>query len=89
MKITLTAIALAVALLTGCETTKTTTTTKKTAAAGQSKVANRIALANNDEPMPPAEGPQDVPPGPGRDPIRNPGLVPTPVLRASAASDTP
>lgn len=93
MKITLTSIALAAALLTSCETTRqsttTTTTTKKTSAVGTSKVANRIALANNDEPMPPAEGPQDAPPGPGRDPIRNPGLVPTPLLRDSAASDTP
>ncbi|MDQ2867454.1 MAG: hypothetical protein M3R59_03435 [Verrucomicrobiota bacterium] len=92
MKITLTSIALA-ALLSGCastqQSTTTTTTTKKSTTANQSKVANRIAMANNDEPAPPAEGPQDAPPGPGRDPMRNPGLVPTPLLRDSAASDTP
>ncbi len=39
--------------------------------------------------MPPAEGPEDVVPGPARDPTRNPGLVPSPLLRYSAASMTP
>jgi len=39
--------------------------------------------------MPPAEGPEDVAPGPARDPTRNPGLVPSPLLRYSAASMTP
>jgi hypothetical protein len=41
------------------------------------------------EPPPPAEGPDDAPPGPGRDPNRNPALVPSPLLRYSAASMTP
>jgi len=39
--------------------------------------------------MPAAEGPEDVAPGPAQDPTRNPGLVPSPLLRYSAASGTP
>ncbi len=52
-------------------------------------LAERLAVLNTDEPMPPAEGPEDVAPGPARDPTRNPGLVPSPLLRYSAASMTP
>jgi|SRR6476620_9961181 len=67
-----------------CETTTITpTATMKPA------LADRLAVLNTDEPMPPAEGPEDVAPGPARDPTRNPGLVPSPLLRYSAASMTP
>jgi len=52
-------------------------------------LAERLAVLNTDEPMPPAEGPEDVAPGPAQDPTRNPGLVPSPLLRYSAASGTP
>lgn len=38
-----------------------------------------------EEPAPPAEGPEDVPAAGSIDPNRNPGLLPTPLLRASAA----
>ena len=52
-------------------------------------LAERLAVLNADEPMPPAEGPKDVAPGPAREPTRNPGLIPTPLLQYSAASMTP
>jgi hypothetical protein len=73
------------ALLTACETTApiTPTATMKPA------LADRLAVLNTDEPMPPAEGPEDVAPGRAQDPTRNPGLVPSPLLRYSAASMTP
>lgn len=41
------------------------------------------------EPAPPAEGPDDIPADAPADPTRNPKLVPTPLLRQSAASSTP
>lgn len=75
---------LALALLSGCQTTTITPTAKMKPA-----LAERLAVLNNDEPAPPAEGPEDVPPGPAQDPNRNPGLVPSPLLRYSAASMTP
>ena len=37
------------------------------------------------EPAPPAEGPEDVPATGTVDPNRNPGLLPTPLLRGNAA----
>jgi hypothetical protein len=52
-------------------------------------LAERLAALNTEEPMPPAEGPEDVTPGPAQDPIRNPGLVPSPLSRYSAVSMTP
>jgi len=75
----------AVALLAACETTAPITPT----ATMKPGLAERLAVLNTDEPMPPAEGPEDVAPGPARDPTRNPGLVPSPLLRYSAASMTP
>jgi hypothetical protein len=74
----------ALAFLTACETTTITPT-----ASMKPALADRLAVLNTDEPMPPAEGPEDVAPGPARDPTRNPGLVPSPLLRYSAASMTP
>ena len=76
---------LGLALLAACETTApiTPTATMKPA------LAERLAVLNTDEPMPPAEGPEDVAPGRAQDPTRNPGLVPSPLLRYSAASMTP
>jgi len=35
-------------------------------------LADRLAVLNTDEPMPPAEGPEDVAPGPARDPHSQP-----------------
>jgi len=70
----------ALAFLAACETTTITPT-----ASMKPALADRLAVLNTDEPMPPAEGPEDVAPGP----TRNPGLVPSPLLRYSAASMTP
>jgi hypothetical protein len=70
--------------LTACQTTTSTPTAKTDPA-----VAARLAVLNTDEPMSPAEGPEDLAPGPAQDPTRNPDLVPSPLLRYSAASGTP
>jgi hypothetical protein len=72
------------AFLAACQTTTITPTAKMKPA-----LAERLAALNTEEPMPPAEGPEDVAPGPAQDPTRNPGLVPSPLLRYSAASGTP
>jgi uncharacterized lipoprotein len=79
----ITAGLLAVTLLAACQTTKTTqrTTLRETN-------ATRLAAAdtNLNDPSPPAEGPEDIPAEGPRDPVRNPALVPTPLLRINAAS---
>jgi hypothetical protein len=49
----------------------------------QNSPANPNGLA---DPAPPAEGPEDVPAEAPVDPNRNPGLLPTPLLRTNAAS---
>ncbi len=78
-------IALSVAALcSACATTQTTVTSYKV-----KKPPAAVVAANANEPVPPAEGPQDAPAGAAQDPNRNPGLVPTPLLRYSAASMTP
>jgi hypothetical protein len=79
----ITAALLAVTLLAACETTKTTQRTTL-----REMNATRLASAdttNLNEPAPPAEGPEDVPAEGPRDPIRNPALVPSPLLRDNAA----
>ncbi len=80
----------AVALLGACQSTQTANrqTLEQRTLAQRQNHANYAA--NSDvEPPPPAEGPADVPEGAARDPNRNPGLVPSPLLRYSAASSTP
>src|SRR5258708_2125843 len=72
------------AFLAACETTTITPT-----ASMKPALAERLTVLNTDEPMPPAEGPEDVAPGPARDPARNPGLVPSPLFRYSPPSLTP
>jgi len=44
---------------------------------------------NAAEPAPPAEGPEDVPADAPNNVDRNPNLMPSPLLRYSAASRTP
>jgi hypothetical protein len=79
----------ALALMSACQTTQTAqrqTLEQRTLAKRQN---HATYAANSDvEPPPPAEGPQDAPDGAG-DPNRNPALVPSPLLRYSAASRTP
>ena len=78
----ITAGLLAVTLLAACETTKTAQRTTL-----REMNASRLASADTtlNEPAPPAEGPEDIPAEGPRDPVRNPALVPSPLLRANAA----
>ena len=76
---------LALSVLTACETTQST--------AGRQTMEQRMLASNSgtatnslDEPAPPAEGPEDIPAEGPVDPSRNPGLLPTPLLRANAAA---
>ncbi|HSV62368.1 MAG TPA: hypothetical protein VLH83_03410 [Chthoniobacterales bacterium] len=45
---------------------------------------SRLASTDTTEPAPPAEGPEEVGAGPN-DPIKNPAVVPSPLLRNTAA----
>ena len=75
---------LALSCFTACETThhaaKRETLEQRLLA---QNTANPYAVG---EPAPPAEGPEDIPAEGPVDPTRNPGLVPTPLLRDSAAA---
>ena len=77
----ITAGLLAVTLLAACTTTQTTQRTTL-------REMNASRLAGTDtsatEPPAPAEGPESVGAGPN-DPVKNPSLVPSPLLRTSAA----
>ena len=93
MKIKIAACLLSLALLSACSTTQTTAQHQSL----EQRLMNKYAGTDttNAEPAPPAEGPDDVPagaPGDGNrngDVNRNPKLVPTPLLRLSAASSSP
>ncbi len=81
---------LAASILSACQTAPTSTAGT---APGKRQTLEQRLLAQNsvnpngvDEPAPPAEGPEDIPATAPVDPARNPGLLPTPLLRASAAS---
>jgi hypothetical protein len=79
MMIKIAACLLALGFLAGCESTKTTkreTLREMTARYASNSTVN--------EPAPPAEGPEDVPANRPMDPIENPALVPTPLLRQNA-----
>ena len=80
----ITAGLLAVTLLASCTTT--TTTTQRTTLREMNATRLAAADTNLNEPAPPAEGPEDIPAEGPRDPVRNPALVPTPLLRDNAAS---
>lgn len=82
MMIKIAACLLAVAFLAGCETTKTTK--RETL---REMTARYASNPTSNEPAPPAEGPEDVPANRPMDPIENPALVPTPLLRDNAAGD--
>jgi uncharacterized lipoprotein len=79
----ITAGLLAVTLLASCETTKTT---QRTTLREMNSTRLAAADTNLNDPAPPAEGPEDIPAEGPRDPVRNPALVPTPLLRDNAAS---
>jgi hypothetical protein len=79
----ITAGLLAVTLLASCTTT---TTTQRTTLREMNATRLAAADTNPNDPAPPAEGPEDIPAEGPRDPVRNPSLVPTPLLRDNAAS---
>jgi hypothetical protein len=85
MKIQIATCLLSLALLPACSTTQTTAVNQTSE---QRMAAKYASIENAEEPAPPAEGPDDIPAVPV-DVKRNPGLVPTPLLRDSAASSTP
>jgi hypothetical protein len=88
MKIETAVCLLSLALLPACSTTTQTTAQHQTLEQRlTAKYAGADTLAG--EPAPPAEGPEDIPADAPQDVIRNPNLVPTPLLRYSAASMTP
>lgn len=76
---------LTVAFFTACSSTQTASkrTTLREMYASNTNASSYTYSA--DEPAPPAEGPEDVPAEGPRDPVRNPALVPTPLLRVNAA----
>ena len=75
---------LALSLLAACQST--TATAQRQSAPRQNLQQRMLAqTAPTTEPAPPAEGPEDVPATRAVDPVRNPGLLPTPLLRDNAA----
>jgi hypothetical protein len=76
---------LAVGLFSSCANTQVT---KQGTLEERMKQQHATTYAAAD-PAPPAEGPEDVPADAPSDVKRNPSLVPSPLLRASAASGSP
>ncbi|MEO5721637.1 MAG: hypothetical protein ABIR71_09230 [Chthoniobacterales bacterium] len=72
---------LALSVFTACQSTSTAN--RQTLA---QRVASNSSATSVQEPPPPAEGPEDIPAEGPMDPNRNPGLVPTPLLRENAAA---
>jgi len=87
MKVKIASCLLSLVLLPACSTT--TRTTAKNPGMEQRMIAKYASTESAEEPAPPAEGPDDIPADMPVDVHRNPGLVPTPLLRVSAASSTP
>ena len=83
--IKISACLLTVAFFTACSSTQTASkrTTLREMYASDTNASSYAYSA--DEPAPPAEGLEDVPAEGPRDPARNPALVPSPLLRGSAA----
>ncbi len=78
---------LALSVFTACQTTTATADRKPAHVTLKQKLLAQNAEnpASTTEPAPPAEGPEDVPARGTVDPNRNPGLLPTPLLRGNAA----
>jgi hypothetical protein len=76
---------LALAVFSSCQTTQSTASTSTSSHQNlQQRVLAQNTAVGLDEPAPPAEGPEDIPAEGPVDPNRNPGLLPTPLLRANA-----
>ena len=71
---------LTAALFTACSSTQSAA---KRTTLREMYANNPNATSYSDEPAPPAEGPEAVGAGP-LDPVQNPALVPTPLLRQNA-----
>ena len=86
MKIKIATCFFSIALLSACSTTQMAE--RQTL---EQRLMNKYAAADvtGAEPASPPEGPDDIPAEAPADPNRNPKLVPTPLLRQSAASSTP
>lgn len=70
--------------LAACQST--TTAKRETLRETNARYANSANVSSvSNEPAPPAEGPEDVLPGGNLDPVHNPALVPSPLLRENAA----
>ena len=75
---------LTLGFLAACQST--TTTKRETLREMNARYAsNESPSSTLNEPAPPAEGPEDVPADRSIDPIHNPALVPSPLLRENAA----
>ena len=74
---------LTVAFFTACSSTQTAS--KRTTLREQYAANTNASSYSADEPAPPAEGPEDIPAEGPKDPVRNPALVPSPLLRSNAA----
>jgi hypothetical protein len=84
MTIKLATCLLALSFLSACQSTQSTANSPSMQ---QQAVAQNTRYANSlQESAPPAEGPEDIPAEGPIDPSRNPALLPTPLLRTSAAS---
>ncbi len=78
---------LALSLFTACQTTQSTGSFGRQTMEQRMLAQNTSTNPNSiDEPPPPAEGPEDIPGEGPADPNRNPGLLPTPLLRGNAAA---
>ena len=76
---------LTLGFLAACQST--TTTKRETLREMNARYAsNESPSSTLNEPAPPAEGPEDVPADRSIDPIHNPALVPSPLLRENAAA---
>ena len=73
---------LALSLLGACQSTNQTASQRPNL---EQRMMAQNSAARMGEPQPPAAGPEDIPAEGPVDPNRNPGLLPTPLLRASAA----
>ena len=89
MKIEIAFCLLSLALLPACSTTSQTTAANQSLEqrlmAKYASNATEPGAVGSEEPAPPAEGPEDVPANGSIDPTHNPGLLPSPLLRQSAA----
>jgi hypothetical protein len=82
MMIKIAACLLTLGFLAACESTKTTK--RETLREMTSRYASSQSASTQNEPAPPAEGPEDVAADRTMDPTQNPALVPSPLLRTNA-----